>query len=265
MSIKVMEWVWNHSSARDGQLLVLLAIADNANHEGDNAFPSIAELSRKSRLSQRGVRYALRGLEEAGCIVTSPQAGPGGCNRYRVLMDPASTAAPPADIAGGQVLPGGNMQQEGGQFAAAEVSQIAPVTVLEPTTNPKNISSPIADAPEDPPRDDVERVCQHLVERIVQNGSRRPKITADWRKAARLLIDKDGRTEQEVHSAINWCQNDSFWKSNILSMPKLREKYDQMRLKAEQQKTTTIRQQGPNWDAAMDRARAAQQRLEIVK
>jgi len=260
LSIKVMEWVWNNSSARDGQLLVLLAIADNANHEGRNAFPSIAELCRKSRLSQRGVRYALRGLEEAGCVVTTLQAGPGGCNRYQVVMDPASIAAPPADIAGGQILQDGNLQQEGGQSVTDQVSQIAPVTVLEPTTNPKNISSPIADALADPIRDDVERVCQHLVDRIVANGSKRPKVTDKWRTAARLLMDKDARTEQQVHTAIDWCQADEFWKSNILSMPKLREKYDQLRLSAQRTKSQ------PADDGKFDRAmQRIHQRLEIAQ
>lgn len=262
MSIKVMEWVWNHSSARDGQLLVLLAIADNANHEGDNAFPSIAELSRKSRLSERGVRYALRGLEEAGCVITFAQAGPGGCNRYRVVMDPASIAAPPADIAGGQILQeGGNLLQQGGQSAAEGVSQIAPVTVLEPSTNPKDISSEIADALPDPIRDDVERVCKHLADRIVENGSRRPKITDKWRTSARLLIDKDGRTEQQVHTAIDWCQQDSFWKANIMSMPKLRDKYDQLRLAAQRTAPQKANDDG-KWDRAMQRA---QQRLGIAQ
>lgn len=256
-----MEWVWNNSSARDGQLLVLLAIADNANHEGDNAFPSIAELSRKSRLSQRGVRYALRGLEDAGCIVTKPQAGPGGCNRYRVVMDPAETAAPPADIAGGQELQGGNMAQQGGQSAAGGVSQIAPVTVLEPTTNPKNKTSAAAD---EPIRDDVERLCLHLTDRIVDNGSRRPSVTNGWRKAARLLMDKDGRSEAEIHAAIDWCQTDPFWKANILSMPKLREKYDQMRLQSERRNSSAEQSRNGIFDRAMQRA-TQQQRLEIVQ
>lgn len=261
MSIKVMEWVWNNSSARDGQLLVLLAIADNANHEGDNAFPSIAELSRKSRLSQRGVRYALRGLEEAGSILTKPQAGPGGCNRYRVVMDPAETAAPPADIAGGQDLQGGNVTQQGGQSVTEEVSQIAPVTVLEPTTNPKDKTSAAAD---EPIRDDVERLCQHLTDRIVDNGSRRPTVTNSWRKAGRLLLEKDERTEAEVHAAIDWCQSDPFWRANILSMPKLREKYDQMRLQSERRNNGGEQARGGIFDRALERI-AQQKRLEIVK
>lgn len=45
-------------------------------------------------------------------------------------------------------------------------------------------------------------------------------------------IDKmhriDGITFEEIEELIRWCQQDSFWKSNILSTQKLREKYEQL-------------------------------------
>jgi hypothetical protein len=81
-------------------------------------------------------------------------------------------------------------------------------------------------------RADVERICQHLADRIEGNGSKRPAITKAWRTAARLMLDKDGRTEQQVHGAIEWCQDSEFWRANVLSLPKLREKYDTLRLQA---------------------------------
>jgi len=81
-------------------------------------------------------------------------------------------------------------------------------------------------------RPDVERLCGHLADRIEANGCKRPAIGAKWRTAARLMLDKDGHTENQVHAAINWSQDSEFWRSNILSMPKLREKYDQLRLQA---------------------------------
>ncbi|QMP84096.1 helix-turn-helix domain-containing protein [Streptomyces phage Alderaan] len=84
----------------------------------------------------------------------------------------------------------------------------------------------------DPVREDVERLCEHLADRIVQNGSNRPNITKGWRDAARLMLDKDGRTEEQVHGAIDWCQDSDFWRSNVMSMPKLRDKYDTLRLQA---------------------------------
>jgi hypothetical protein len=49
------------------------------------------------------------------------------------------------------------------------------------------------------------------------------------------MLDKDSRTEQQVAKAIDWCQKDTFWRVNILSMPKLREKYDQLRLAAQRE------------------------------
>ncbi|MGW1405051.1 hypothetical protein [Streptomyces sp. NPDC002403] len=101
-------------------------------------------------------------------------------------------------------------------------------------TGNKNASSAPAPRTPDPApdREDVERLCAHLADRIEGNGSKRPTITKTWRTAARLLLDKDGRTEDQVHGCIDWCQNSDFWRGNVLSMPKLREKYDTLRLQA---------------------------------
>lgn len=85
---------------------------------------------------------------------------------------------------------------------------------------------------EAPPREDVTRLCTYLADKIEANGSKRPAITKRWQDSARLLIDKDGQTEAEVLRIIDWSQADDFWQANILSMPKLREKFDQLRLRA---------------------------------
>ena len=51
--------------------------------------------------------------------------------------------------------------------------------------------------------------------------------------AARLILDRDKRPEDEVHRVIEWATSDDFWKPNILSAVKLRSRYDQLRLSAE--------------------------------
>lgn len=79
-------------------------------------------------------------------------------------------------------------------------------------------------------------------------------MTAKWRTEARLLLDQDKRSEVDVHTAIDWCQADSFWRSNILSMPKLRAKYDQLRLAAS--RSNAPRKGDIDWEAAMSRAAA---------
>lgn len=88
------------------------------------------------------------------------------------------------------------------------------------------------DVPPIEPRDDVERICRHLVDRMVANGCAKPAITNRWREAARLLLDRDKRTEAQVIAAIDWAQNHEFWRANIKSIPKLRAQYDTLRLQA---------------------------------
>ena len=113
-----------------------------------------------------------------------------------------------------------------------------------PVPEPDPYVSPNGETPS--VRADVERICDHLADRIEQNGSKRPSVTQRWRESARLMLDRDGRTEAEVLRAIDWCQTGTsqsatFWRTNILSMPKLREKFDQMRLQAERDRQTTSR------------------------
>lgn len=89
------------------------------------------------------------------------------------------------------------------------------------------------DHPGDIVRPDVEDLCKHLADRIEGNGSNRPTITKQWRDSARLLLDKDGRTADQVRRAIDWCQDDDFWRGNVLSMPTLRKQYERLRLQAQ--------------------------------
>jgi hypothetical protein len=57
------------------------------------------------------------------------------------------------------------------------------------------------------------------------------KQLSDWAHVADLMMARDGRLAPDIEAVIEWCQSDSFWKSNILSMGKLREKFDQLTLK----------------------------------
>jgi hypothetical protein len=84
-----------------------------------------------------------------------------------------------------------------------------------------------------PSREDVEELCNHLHRRVIENGSR-VNITGKWRDAARLLLDRDERAPAEIHALIDWCQDSEFWRANVQSMPKFREKYDSLRLQAQQ-------------------------------
>jgi len=58
------------------------------------------------------------------------------------------------------------------------------------------------------------------------------KKQIDWMNQCRLLRETDNRTEADIEKVIRFSQGDSFWQKNILSMPKLREKWDQLWMKA---------------------------------
>lgn len=83
------------------------------------------------------------------------------------------------------------------------------------------------------------RLTQLLVDLMIKNNPKSsiikrltPKRHEEWVNQCRLLRTIDQKTPGEIKRVILFSQSDSFWKSNILSMPKLREKWDQLWLKA---------------------------------
>lgn len=46
-----------------------------------------------------------------------------------------------------------------------------------------------------------------------------------WANTARLMIERDKLTIEEIKDVITWASQDDFWYKNILSMDKLREKF----------------------------------------
>ena len=86
----------------------------------------------------------------------------------------------------------------------------------------------------EPPREDVEALCTRLRDHVARNTDKPPTISARWRTEARLLLDKDGIEFDEAVRVLDWCQQDSFWMPNILSMPKFREKFAQLQIKSRQ-------------------------------
>ena len=84
----------------------------------------------------------------------------------------------------------------------------------------------------EPPRRDVDELCERLQQRIAETGSKTPTITAKWRTEARLLLDRDGRELGKALALIDWALANEFWRANIASMPTFRKQYDRLRLKA---------------------------------
>lgn len=54
------------------------------------------------------------------------------------------------------------------------------------------------------------------------------KKLSKWANHVRLMREVDGHSEDEIRTVIRWCQADSFWRGNIMSTEKLREKWDSL-------------------------------------
>lgn len=145
-------------------------------------------------------------------------------------------------VAVAQALATANAQANEQQIdskSAAETEEL----LRNSQTNTETDMSAMADATHaevTPIRQDVERLCTLLADRIQTNDPdhKRPKVGKGWRDSGRLLIDVDKRSEPQITAAIEWCQAHEFWRGVVLSMPKLREKYAQMQLQAKRVKQT---------------------------
>ena len=80
-----MARVWELSDQRGNDLLMLLAIADFADDDG-NAYPSVQTLATKCRMKPRNANVILAALRESGELDVRQNEGPRGTNRYRIVL-----------------------------------------------------------------------------------------------------------------------------------------------------------------------------------
>lgn len=83
--------------------------------------------------------------------------------------------------------------------------------------------------PEEQFPDEVYELCDHLAEHIQRNGNKVGTVGKRWHQAMDRLLRIDDYTSDQVRQVIDWSQQNEFWQGNILSAPKLREKFDQLK------------------------------------
>jgi helix-turn-helix protein len=247
----------------------LWCLLDRYAGKDDCAFPSRETLSNDLSCSRASVDRAVAELVSAGWL-SKIRRFQGGVNEYTLLIALVPAEDKKAQVRGGGVLTSADTPLSSpmttpplvtGEDTLSSPMQTPVIThdaqkeasgnehQLTETSGASLRSAPGDDSSvtdgasstrtigDEPVSDDVERVCQHLADRIETNGSNRPTIGKKWHDAARLMMTPkprgDGRTEDQVHKAIDWCQNDEFWRGVILSMPKLRAQYEALRLAAQ--------------------------------
>ncbi len=92
MSVKVMGRVWELKLPHS-HMLVLLALADHADHEGDNIYPSVGLVAWKCGYSERQVQRIIAELLASGVLV-EVSAEPGKTVVYRIDTSKGMSKSP---------------------------------------------------------------------------------------------------------------------------------------------------------------------------
>jgi hypothetical protein len=199
---------------------VLLALASFA-RAGHDAYPSVATLAEAAGVDRRTAQRALAAAERDGYLERHERERPDGgqtSTRY-VLQDGRRTSR-----GGRRARPGGVVKP-----AAPPVTPAPPEAVAvdqEQLTGAKALQ---------PSR--VETfgarhagyLCDLMADSVERRTGRRPTVTRTWLASARLLVDgPNGPSAEAVREVIAWVEQDEFWRANVLSMPKLRERWDQL-------------------------------------
>lgn len=93
MSVRTMARVWEASRHGGTELLMLLAIADFSDDDG-NAYPAVPTLAKKCRTTPRHANRLLGALREGGELEIRVNEGPKGTNRYRIMFGGMTHASP---------------------------------------------------------------------------------------------------------------------------------------------------------------------------
>ena len=82
-----MSKVWESGPPDKAEILVLLAIADYCNNDGE-CWPAVSSIARKARMTERGVQKISARLCEIGWLEIDYRMGRKGCNLYRITPNP---------------------------------------------------------------------------------------------------------------------------------------------------------------------------------
>lgn len=106
---EVSEYIWEHSTHKGSELLLLLAIARFANLDGIG-WPGIPKLAKAMRMSPRNVQRLLPRLEASGELRVRRNAGPHGTHLYQIVMSVSLPLFGEQDVdIPGEILAGDNL------------------------------------------------------------------------------------------------------------------------------------------------------------
>ena len=116
-----------------------------------------------------------------------------------------------------------------------------------------------SDSADAEPRPDIESVLDRIDQHCEAHDFKKPNRTKANINAARLMLDKDERTLDQVNWIMDWVTSHHFWAPNIRSAAKLREQFDQLKGQA-----LANRQPQPHMTASQRRLQEGYEREQRI-
>ena len=241
MGYKTTKWAWDlqlpeNEPSKPALKSTLAALAQLADDKTLECFPGQVLLASMTGQSVATVGRALRRLELLGIISRAPRQKMGGyrtsdlykLNRsYLAESHPAESQVAESHLAESQISPSG-----------ASVLTLQSAGAIDYQSDDHSVDQ--SDLLSDPsgsdaePSADVLYLCTLLADLVHSNGHK-ATVSKQWHQACDRLLRIDGYTPAQVEFVMRWSQQDEFWLPNIRSMPKLREKFDVLKTRAQQE------------------------------
>lgn len=219
-----MTLAWK-TAFQSGRKMVLLALCDNASDEGV-CFPSIATLVRKCSMAERTVQGHIADLEALGIVRREFRTGRSTyyhidaskiCTPQNLHPTPADAAPPPRNI------------------CTPPPAVLAPITIKEPPVEPPSNPTPVEKAKKHHGTPEDHKAATWMFDLVRKVNPTARQMNPDvWANEIRLMREIDGRTHTEICALFLWAKKDSFWCVNIQSPSKLREKWDTLTVRMQQ-------------------------------
>src|SRR6187402_1102400 len=213
-----MSAVWDRSIHSGSHLLMMLALADFSDDNG-SSYPAVSTLATKCRMKLRNAQTVLSFLRESKELEIRLNAGPRGCNRYRIVLaalgrvQGAAGVQEPAGVQGAAGDANADTLQGNASTPAKACAKPLQPAAPEPSLNrqePSGRRKP-AKAPPCPFAEIVSAYHQILPElpavRILDSGERKKNAAAFWTWL--LASEKaDGtRRATDEETAMAWIRN----------------------------------------------------------
>jgi len=175
--------------------LVLLCLADCHNADTGQCNPSVNYICKKTSLDRKTILKSLRLLNDKNWLSRTKVEG--SSNQYFLAIG----GSPLTALGEGEISP-----------------KAVPNLGHKPKTKPKkNLRWESGDL------ETAESIYKLL---LALNPKHKKPSMESWANTIRLMRESDGHTHFDIMDLFRFANSDSFWKSNILSPAKLREKWD---------------------------------------